>query len=148
VPLDGTGGAWRVRATLDGSMTGLFLVDTGASFVTLTLDDARGALVDAPAHTVTREARVARPLARVLPLFERCRALLDTWTLEAPVIAVRVAVAAVAPLTGEQGDLLSASWRDLGDRSVRTSVGACLTCGLFSRQAQTRDARRPLSKPW
>ena len=31
VPLDNTGGAWRVRATLDGGMTGLFLLDTGAS---------------------------------------------------------------------------------------------------------------------
>src|SRR5206468_2560360 len=58
--------------------------------------------------------RPARPLARVAPLFERCRALLDRWTLSAPVSAVRVAIAAAAPLTGEQGDLLSASWRDIG----------------------------------
>jgi hypothetical protein len=65
-------------------------------------------------HTVTREVRPARPLARVAPLFERCRALLDRWTLSAPVSAVRVAIVAAAPLTGEQGDLLSASWRDIG----------------------------------
>jgi len=58
--------------------------------------------------------RPARPLARVAPLFERCRALLDRWTLSAPVCAVRVAIVAAAPLTGEQGDLLSASWRDIG----------------------------------
>jgi hypothetical protein len=63
---------------------------------------------------VTREVRPARPLARVAPLFERCRALLDRWTLSAPVCAVRVAIVAAAPLTGEQGDLLSASWRDIG----------------------------------
>jgi hypothetical protein len=30
------------------------------------------------------------------------------------VSAVRVAIVAAAPLTGEQGDLLSASWRDIG----------------------------------
>ena len=89
--------------------------------ITLTLDDARGALVDAPAHTVTREARTARSLARVLPLFERCRALLDSWTLDAPVSAVRVAIVAVAPLSGEQGDLLSTSWRDLGATDGRSS---------------------------
>src|SRR6185503_20957622 len=41
-------------------------------------------------------------------------ALLDRWTLSAPVCAVRVAIVAAAPLTGEQGDLLSASWRDIG----------------------------------
>ena len=46
--------------------------------------------------------------------WQRCRALLDRWTLTAPVSAVRVAIAAAAPLTGEQGDLLSASWRDIG----------------------------------
>src|SRR5207247_1068415 len=41
VPLDGAGGAWRVRATLDGSMTGLFLVDTGASLCVLSPAVAR-----------------------------------------------------------------------------------------------------------
>jgi protein ImuB len=33
--------------------------------------------------------------------------------LSAPAIGVGVAVVAVAPLSGEQGDLLSASWRDM-----------------------------------
>jgi protein ImuB len=76
-------------------------------------------------------------------LFERCRALLDSWTLDAPVIAVRVAIAAAAPLTGEQGDLLSASWRDLGAADaaferLRAELGA----GAIVR-AQAQDSHRP-----
>jgi protein ImuB len=111
--------------------------------ITLTLDDARGPMATAPAHTVTREARPARPLARVLPLFERCRALLDAWTLDAPVIAVRVAVVAVAPLTGEQGDLLSASWRDLGAADAALErLRAELGTGAIVR-AQAQDTHRP-----
>ena len=105
-----------VRAALDRLVQQLVAHGRAAAAVaiTLTLDDARGALVSEPVHTVTREVRPARPLARVAPLFERCRALLDRWTLSAPVCAVRVAIVAAAPLTGEQGDLLSASWRDIG----------------------------------
>ena len=105
-----------VRAALDRLVQQLVAHGRAAASVaiTLTLDDARGALPSEPAHTVTREVRPARPLARVAPLFERCRALLDRWTLSAPVCAVRVAIVAAAPLTGEQGDLLSASWRDIG----------------------------------
>ncbi|MFL5617931.1 MAG: hypothetical protein ACJ79A_05980, partial [Gemmatimonadaceae bacterium] len=105
-----------VRAALDRLVQELITHGRAAAAIaiTLTLDDARGALVSEPAHTVTREVRPARPLARVAPLFERCRALLDRWTLSAPVCAVRVAIVAAAPLTGEQGDLLSASWRDIG----------------------------------
>ncbi len=111
--------------------------------ITLTLDDARGALVNAPAHTVTREARAARPLARVLPLFERCRALLDGWTLDAPVIAVRVAIVAVAPLSGEQGDLLSTSWRDLGAADAALErLRAELGTGTIVR-AEAQDTHRP-----
>ena len=111
--------------------------------ITLTLDDTRGPMATAPAHTVTREARLARPLARVLPLFERCRALLDAWTLEAPVIAVRVAVVAAAPLTGEQGDLLSVSWRDLGAADAALErLRAELGTGAIVR-AQAHDTHRP-----
>jgi hypothetical protein len=80
--------------------------------ITLTLDDARGSLPNARAHTVTREVRPARPVARVAPLFEHCRALLDRWTLTAPVCAVAVSIVASAPLSGEQGNLLSTQWRD------------------------------------
>ena len=111
--------------------------------ITLTLDDARGALVDAPAHTVTREARAARPLARVLPLFERCRALLDRWTLDAPVSAVRVAIVATAPLSGEQGDLLTTSWRDLGAADAALErLRAELGAGAIVR-AEAQDTHRP-----
>ena len=111
--------------------------------ITLTLDDARGALVNAPAHTVTREARAARPLARVLPLFERCRALLDSWTLDAPVSAVRVAIVAVAPLSGEQGDLLTTSWRDLGAADAALErLRAELGAGAIVR-AEPQDTHRP-----
>lgn len=80
--------------------------------ITLTLDDGRGATGAGRAHTITREVRLEHPLARLVPLFERCRALLDRWPLPAPVCGVTVAIAATAPLTGEQGDLLDPAWRD------------------------------------
>jgi protein ImuB len=82
--------------------------------ITLTLDDARGPLPTAQAHTVTREIRLPRPLARPAPLFERCRGLLARWPLTAPVSAVRLTVLITSPLTGEQGNLLDTSWRDPG----------------------------------
>jgi protein ImuB len=134
-----------VRAALDRLVQQMIAHGraVAAVAITLTLDDARGPLATAPAHTVTREARVARPLARVLPLFERCRALLDTWTLDAPVIAVRVAIAAAAPLSGEQGDLLSASWRDLGaaDAAIERLRAELGTNAIVRAQAQ--DTHRP-----
>jgi len=103
-----------VRAALDRLVNGLVADGRAAASlaITLTLDDARGASTDAPAHTITREVRLAHPMARLVPLFERCRALLDRWALPAPVCAVAVAVVATAPLTGEQGDLLDPSWHD------------------------------------
>jgi protein ImuB len=82
--------------------------------LTLTLDDARGAMPTALAHTVTREIRLPRPLARPAPLFERCRGLLSRWPLTAPVTAVRITVLLTSPLAGEQGNLLNTSWRDPG----------------------------------
>ncbi|HJQ21929.1 MAG TPA: hypothetical protein VJ867_16415 [Gemmatimonadaceae bacterium] len=82
--------------------------------ITLTLDDARGALPQAAPHTVTREIRMPQPLARPAPLFERCRGLLARWTLSAPVSAIRLTVRLMSPLTGEQGNLLDTSWRDPG----------------------------------
>jgi protein ImuB len=134
-----------VRAALDRLVPEMIAHGraVAAIAITLTLDDARGPMANAPAHTVTREARPARPLARVVPLFERCRALLDSWTLDAPVIAIRVAIAAAAPLTGEQGDLLSASWRDIGAADaaferLRAELGA----GAIVR-AQAQDTHRP-----
>lgn len=103
-----------VRAALDRLVRALVADGRAAATVaiTLTLDDARGALPNARAHTITREVRLARPLARTVPLLERCRALLDRWSLTAPVGGVTVAIVATAPLTGEQGDLLDPAWRD------------------------------------
>jgi nucleotidyltransferase/DNA polymerase involved in DNA repair len=103
-----------VRAALDRLVRELVNDGRAAATVaiTLVLDDARGALPGARAHTITREIRLARPLARVEPLLERGRALLDRWPLVAPVAGVSVAVIATAPLTGEQGDLLEPAWRD------------------------------------
>ncbi len=82
--------------------------------ITLMLDDARGALSNAQPHTVTREIRLPRPLARPAPLFERARGLLARWTLTAPVTAVRLTVLLTSPLPGEQGNLLNTSWKDPG----------------------------------
>jgi protein ImuB len=81
--------------------------------ITLTLDDAQGKATLKPRpHTVTREVRLPKPLARVEPLLERCRMLLEKWTLTAPVSCLTVSIAATAPLSGDQGDLLDSSWRD------------------------------------
>jgi protein ImuB len=134
-----------VRAALDRLVAEMIAQGraVAAIAITLTLDDARGALTNAPAHTVTREARPARPLARVVPLFERCRALLDAWPLTAPVIAVRVAIVSAAPLTGEQGDLLSTSWRDLGAADAALErLRAELGTNAIVR-AEARDTHRP-----
>ena len=58
-----------VRAALDRLVQQMIAHGraVAAVAITLTLDDARGPMATAPAHTVTREARPARPLARVLP---------------------------------------------------------------------------------
>lgn len=106
-----------VRAALDRLVAELVRDGRAAAAVaiTLTLDAPCSALpAGGTPHTVTREVRPARALARVPPLFERCRALLDGWTLAAPVCAVTVSVVATMPLAGEQGNLLDASWRDPG----------------------------------
>ena len=106
-----------VRAALERLTTQLISRGqaVAALSITLSLDDGRGALPAnalVRAHTVTREVRLARPVARPAPLFERCRALLDSWSLSAPAIGVGVAIVAAAPLSGEQGDLLETTWRD------------------------------------
>ena len=106
-----------VRAALERLTTQLVARGqaVAALSITLSLDDRRGALPTsalARAHTVTREVRLARPVARAAPLFERCRALLDQWPLTAPAIGVGVGIVAAAPLSGEQGNLLETTWRD------------------------------------
>ena len=106
-----------VRAALDRLTTQLASRGqaVAALSITLSLDNGRGALpanAFVRAHTMTREVRLARPVARTAPLFERCRALLDGWALTAPAIGVGVAIVAAAPLSGEQGNLLDTTWRD------------------------------------
>lgn len=93
-----------VRASLDRLVAALAADGLAAAAVAITL------VLDGT--SVTREARPARPLARATPLFDRCRALLDTWVIDAPVTAVEVRIAQVAPSSAEQGDLLAPSWRD------------------------------------
>ena len=134
-----------VRAAL-GQLVDALVKDgraAAAIAITLTLDDGRGALPGAQPHTVTREVRPAAPLARIAPLFERCRALLDQWTLAAPVSAVTVTVTATAPLGSEQGDLLAASWRDpaaadAAFERLRSTLGT----GSVVRPVE-RDEHRP-----
>jgi hypothetical protein len=112
--------------------------------ITLTLDDARGSLPTARAHTVTREIRMPRPLARPAPLFERCRGLLSRWELSAPVIAVRLAVVMTSPFTGEQGNLLDTSWKDPGAADaalerVRAELGTDVVVKPVSRDGYTPE---------
>ncbi len=146
-----------VRAAL-GQLVDALVHDgraAAAVAITLTLDDARSAI---PAgvvnssngvrhneilHTVTREVRPAKPVARVAPLFERCRAMLDQWTLTAPVSAVTVTVSATAPLGAEQGDLLAAAWRDPAAADAAFErLRATLGAGSVVRPV-ARDEYRP-----
>ncbi|MBC7894669.1 MAG: hypothetical protein H7066_04605, partial [Cytophagaceae bacterium] len=104
-----------VRAALDRLVHDLIADGRSAAVIaiTLTLDDSHGAMpTSGRAHTMTREVRLPRPLARTVPLLERCRALLDEWQLTAPVCGVCVAITATAPLSGAQGELLDPAWRD------------------------------------
>ncbi|MDQ8149492.1 MAG: hypothetical protein P3A32_06670 [Gemmatimonadota bacterium] len=96
-----------VRAALDRLVRALAAEGRAVAAVALTLT-CDG---DRP-RRVTREVRPAAPIARTAPLFERCRALLDAWPLDAPVCAVEVRIARAATAPAEQGDLLAPTWRD------------------------------------
>jgi protein ImuB len=154
-----------VRGALERLMADLVRDGRAAAAVaiTLTLDDGRGALPSGGLpHTITREVRAPRALARVSPWFERCRALLDSWTLTAPVSAVTVTITTVAPLSAEQGDLLAPAWRDpaaaeaaferlrstLGAGSVVRAVACDAYCperqGVW-RGVETADGGRPMA---
>jgi len=135
-----------VRPAVESLVTQL--VSQGRSIaslaITLTLDDARGAMPDAQAHTVTREIRLPRPLARAAPLFERCRGLLSRWTLTAPVSAVRLGVVLTSPIAGEQGSLLDTSWRDPGAADaalerVRAELGPDVVVRPHARDGYTPE---------
>jgi protein ImuB len=83
---------------------------------------------DRATRTITREVRPARPLARLEPLVEQCRGLLERWTLPAAVTGVTVHIPATAPLAADQGDLLMPSWRDVA--SSAEGVLSRLTAAL------------------
>ena len=135
-----------VRAALDRLADELTSDGRSAATIaiTLVLDDIRSALPRGAApHTVTREVRLPRPTARAAHLFDHCRALLERWPLDASVSAVSVAIAATAPSSGEQGDLLSAAWRDAAAMDaalarLRTELGS----GSVVRPVE-RDEHRP-----
>ena len=106
-----------IRAALETLVRDLVRDGLAAAAVAITLhlDGGRQVRDDVvPAETITREVRPAHPLARVAPLFERCRALLSDWAIVAPICGVTVTLTNTVPATGEQGDLLDASWRDPG----------------------------------
>ena len=69
-------------------------------------------LDETPARSASRRITLAFPLARLEPLFEQCRAMLEDWMLEAPVLGVVVRITERARPSGEQGDLLHTGWRD------------------------------------
>jgi nucleotidyltransferase/DNA polymerase involved in DNA repair len=75
-------------------------------------EHSAASLLSIPQRSITREVRPARPLARLEPLFDQCRSLLERWNIPAPIIGVTVSIPATAPLAADQGDLLIPSWRD------------------------------------
>lgn len=125
-----------VRASLDRLVRTLAADGLAAATlsITLTLDDGR---------RITRDVRPARPIARVLPLFERCRAALDTWTLEAPVAALELRISETAPSAAEQGDLLAPAWRDpSAAEAALARLRATLGAGAVVRPV-SRDSHAP-----
>lgn len=125
-----------VRASLDRLVRTLAAdgLAAAALSITLTLDDGR---------RVTREVRPARPIARVVPLFERCRATLETWTLEAPVAALELRVNETVASSAEQGDLLAPAWRDpAAAEAALARLRATLGAGSVVRPV-VRDSYAP-----
>ena len=113
--------------------------------VTLVLDGTGSALptVLAPARTATRRVACAVPLARVEPLFEQCRAVLDDWALDAPVTGVAVRVVERAALGGEQGDLLHTGWRDPAAAEAAFARLRAALGGAAVVRPEGRDAHAP-----
>ena len=101
-----------------------------------------------PHRTITREIRPARPIARLEPLFDQCRTLLEQWTIPAPIIGVTLSIPATAPLAADQGDLLVPSWRDaaMNADAVFTRLRAVLDpdgLGNVVVHPTAGDAHRP-----
>lgn len=104
-------------------------------------------ILSIPQRTITREVRPARPLARLEPLFDQCRALLEQWRIPAPIIGVTVSIPATAPLAADQGDLLVPSWRDaaMNAEAVFARLRAALDpqhVGDVVVHAEARDTHR------
>ncbi len=104
-------------------------------------------LLSIPQRTITREVRPARPLARLEPLFDQCRALLERWRIPAPIIGVTVSIPATAPLAADQGDLLVPSWRDtaMNAEAVLARLRAALdpdNTGTVVVHPDARDSHR------
>ena len=109
---------------------------------------AHAQLLAVPHRTITREIRPARPIARLEPLFDQCRTLLEQWVIPAPVIGVALSIPATAPLAADQGDLLVPSWRDaaMNADAVFTRLRAVLdpdNAGDVVVHPVAGDAHRP-----
>ena len=111
--------------------------------VTLALDTPSALPSGAPRHTVSREARLARPSARPEVLLEHCRALLERWPLTAPVTGVAIAITATARTAGGQGELLATGRRD---DAAATAAAARLAAALGA-EAVVRPAARDAHAP-
>ncbi|MCC6245512.1 MAG: hypothetical protein IT353_21940 [Gemmatimonadaceae bacterium] len=105
-------------------------------------------LLAIPQRSITREVRPAKPLARLDPLFDQCRALLERWVIPAPIIGITVGIPATAPLAADQGDLLVPSWRDaaMDAESVFARLRAALDpdhAGDVIVRAAKKDGHKP-----
>jgi protein ImuB len=111
--------------------------------VTLALDTPSALPSGGVRHTVSREARLARPSARPEVLLEHCRALLERWPLSAPVTGVAIAITATARPAGGQGELLATGRRDDAAAAAATArLAAALGNDAVVRPA-ARDAHAP-----
>lgn len=111
-------------------------------------EPSAASLLGIPQRSITREVRPARPLARLEPLFDQCRALLERWSIPAPIIGVTVSIPATAPLAADQGDLLIPSWRDaaMNAEAVFARLRAVLdpdNTGTVVVHPEAGDSHRP-----
>ena len=95
IPLDGNGNTWLVHATVNGSMSGLFLLDTGASYCVLAPTAARRLGVKASGESV--EIRTANGVVRA-PVIEL--ATVDVGGNRARQVRAIVHPAVAPPLDG------------------------------------------------
>ncbi|HWZ60461.1 MAG TPA: hypothetical protein VNW46_15885, partial [Gemmatimonadaceae bacterium] len=77
-----------IRAALDHLVAQLVADARTAAIIALTL--SLDSTPESSPRTITRQTQLSRPVARVAPLLEQCRALLDRFTLSAPILGVTV----------------------------------------------------------